>query len=60
MVKTPVEGAGDKTFWRTIGSAWLNPETDDKPESISIRLDALPLTPSLQCYPAEDADGAEA
>ena len=54
LVKTPVAGADDKVFWRTIGSAWLNEETGERPQNISIKLDALPLGPNLQCYPADE------
>ena len=59
IVKTPVEGQDGKTYWRGIGSAWLNAETDEHSESISIQLDALPLAGRLRAWPADEQEPSQ-
>ena len=60
VVKTPVQIDEDRTVWRAIGSAWINPPKGNKPQCISIALDALPLGGTLRCWPAEQDESAAA
>ena len=54
----PVTKEKAGTMQTTLRILRHNPETDEKPQNISIKLDALPFGQTLHCYPAEEEAAA--
>jgi hypothetical protein len=54
-VMQPVYREGrEKPFWQRLGTAFENPGKNGSPASISVKLDALPMSGDLVLFVAED------